>query len=409
MTEPHICIVSLPLTPGGAERLVSEEAKYFYQNGCSVSIVTPQYSDDFISDMDIPSGIKIIDYDYPKWEIPGGRFIAQTKQIRRQINALQPDVIFSHYFDQEVYLAIKTISEDIPFVCQVNGSPFWFQNNPALYPHRGSEKFTELLTSVPGHTTFQDEDIPSLTSRIKAEIHEHLRQRALQESAPTFVISNQVKKEVSELYGIDPFVIRPGVSQSWIEMAEDTPNVNLIDEEYAILSVSRLDPRKRTKKLITAFTELRKRRSDIGLVIAGTGKEEQELRDYAEELGVEDTVKFTGYIQDEELPSYYKSADVFACPGWMSYGLTPLEAYSMGTKVALSTDAFVHEILGNQPGVEVVPPQVESWVETFDDLLGSECNINKDVVPTWETYCEEKHRILSELGVFKDGATNSTT
>lgn len=402
MTDSHLCIVALPLTPGGAERLVSEEAKYFYRNGYQVSIVTPQYSKGFVEDMGIPDRIELIDYGSTNSEITGAGFFHRTRQIRDKISAIRPDIIFSHYCDQEVYLATKTIRRDIPFVCQINGSPFWSKSDLCLYPHQNSDKYEDLLNSVPGHTMFRNEEQPPLTTRMKAEIIEYLRQSALQESISVFVLSNQVRKEVKGLYGIDPHVIRPGVSQEWISKGEETTCIDLTDKHRAILSVSRLDPRKRIDQLIKAFAGLRQRRSDVGLVIVGTGEQENKLRDLAKELDVADSVKFEGYVPDKELPSYYKSADVFACPGWMSYGLTPLEAYSMGTKVALSSDAFAHEILENQPGVTVVPPKVNDWVGALDELLGAEFDIKRNIVPTWKTYCVEKHRIVSQQGALED-------
>jgi glycosyltransferase involved in cell wall biosynthesis len=142
--------------------------------------------------------------------------------------------------------------------------------------------------------------------------------------------------------------------------------------------------------LIKTIAELRGDGYDVGLVVAGTGEEHDRLEQLVDRQDIKSEVVFAGYVPESELASYYKSADVFACPGWMSYGITPLEAYAMRTPVAVSSDAFVHEVLGQSSGVEVIPPLVDEWALNLPRLLSEDFKeLNSSVVPTWDEFCEK--------------------
>jgi len=387
----HITFVTLPLNShGGAQRLIAEEIQYLNRN-TEVSIITPDSSKDVLRSLSIPDEIEVRTYD-----VKG--LLKDANKIRRELSELSPDLIFSHYKNKETYLALISKSNPPPVVTHVHGTLLWFPDHWGVTAHQNKECFSQLINSVPGHKEFRNWPELSIKNRLETRIAQYIEKRALHHSEGVFVDSNQVKSELKCLYNAHSEVVPPGISTDWVSSYDKVPNKQLTDEDHTILSISRLDSRKRLKLLLRAFGKIRKRRGDVGLVIGGKGELGDELEALAESIEVNDSVYFPGFIPERDLPSYYKSADVFACPGWMSFGITPLEAYGMRTPVAVSVDAFVKEAIGDLDGTRVLSPKAKDWARGIIELLkASSIQFDIDAIPTYEEYCENKFSSIEEL------------
>jgi glycosyltransferase involved in cell wall biosynthesis len=67
-----------------------------------------------------------------------------------------------------------------------------------------------------------------------------------------------------------------------------------------------------------------------------------------EELKLQDVVRFTGYVADEDLPALYSAAEVFVYPSlYEGFGLPPLEAMACGTPTVTSNVSSLPEVVGN--------------------------------------------------------------
>jgi glycosyltransferase involved in cell wall biosynthesis len=75
----------------------------------------------------------------------------------------------------------------------------------------------------------------------------------------------------------------------------------------------------------------------------------QYLKSLARQIGVEDSVKFVGYIPEEELPYYYQMADLFILPTieLEGFGLVTVEALASGLPVLGTPVGGTKEILGH--------------------------------------------------------------
>jgi phosphatidylinositol alpha-mannosyltransferase len=71
-----------------------------------------------------------------------------------------------------------------------------------------------------------------------------------------------------------------------------------------ILYVGRLENRKGVKYLLRAFHDLSEKHADVQLLIAGTGVDEQKLRDYVKDNDIP-RVTFLGYISEEDKILYF--------------------------------------------------------------------------------------------------------
>jgi glycosyltransferase involved in cell wall biosynthesis len=106
------------------------------------------------------------------------------------------------------------------------------------------------------------------------------------------------------------------------------------DSSSTILCVARLLAGKGVFELVQALP-LVQRKASCRLVLVGDGPEATRIRALAEDQGVADSVKFTGYVGGQELASLYRTADVFALPTSMPEGFPTaiLEAMAAGLPI----------------------------------------------------------------------------
>lgn len=107
-----------------------------------------------------------------------------------------------------------------------------------------------------------------------------------------------------------------------------------------VVALGRLATNKGYDLLIDAFSVLASRVPDarLRLALGGENLDAQEqgildgLKSQVADLGLEDRVDFTGFIPDEELPDYYRAADLFVLSSrYEPFGMTAIEAMASGT------------------------------------------------------------------------------
>jgi phosphatidyl-myo-inositol alpha-mannosyltransferase len=117
--------------------------------------------------------------------------------------------------------------------------------------------------------------------------------------------------------------------------AEPLPQFN--DGKLNILFVGRFgERRKGFKFLMRAFNYVREQMPNTRLIVVGKGDTKGYLR-YLRHHNIQDVV-FTGFVPDEELARYYKSAHVFCAPstGGESFGIVLVEAMATGLPLVAS-------------------------------------------------------------------------
>ena len=112
-----------------------------------------------------------------------------------------------------------------------------------------------------------------------------------------------------------------------------------------ILALGRLAENKGYDLLVRGFKLVADRFPDAKLHLAVGGEDRgdheaklmQELKDIVAELDLEDRVVFGGFIADEDLPDYYRAADVFALSSrYEPFGMTAIEAMACGTPTVVT-------------------------------------------------------------------------
>lgn len=116
-----------------------------------------------------------------------------------------------------------------------------------------------------------------------------------------------------------------------------------------LLSIRRLVPRMGLENLLTAFPHVREAFPKARLIIGGRGPLEEALKAQAKSLGIADAVMFAGFIPDEQVADYYRSADVFVLPtlALEGFGLVTVESLACGTPVIATPVGAIPEVLGD--------------------------------------------------------------
>jgi glycosyltransferase involved in cell wall biosynthesis len=129
-----------------------------------------------------------------------------------------------------------------------------------------------------------------------------------------------------------------------------------IDRPFVLSIASGFDYRRNISTLVRAFGSFRRQLGDeYMLVVAGDLRALErphcpDPRDSLAEAGLVDgvDVRFTGYIDDEDLPALYSAAILHACPSlYEGFGLTGLESMACGTPVVASDIPTFREVLGD--------------------------------------------------------------
>ena len=138
-----------------------------------------------------------------------------------------------------------------------------------------------------------------------------------------------------------------------------------------LLYAGNIKPHKNVGRIIEAFSalkgELRKEGKfpDLRLIIIGDElSQHPDLRRTVIRSGVQNEVRFLGFVPAEVLRIFYDQAKVFVFPSlYEGFGLPPLEAMAHGTPVVTSNTSSLPEVVGNA-AVMVNPENV------FDIMRG---------------------------------------
>lgn len=137
-----------------------------------------------------------------------------------------------------------------------------------------------------------------------------------------------------------------------------------------LLYVGGINARKNLARLLAAFAQVRQRHSGVMLVVGGQRQwQAGEVDSVVSRLGLADGVRFTGYLDDADLPALYSAAEAFVFPSlYEGFGLPPLEAMACGTPVITSNTSSLPEVVGDA-ALMVDPYDVEGLAAAMERAL----------------------------------------
>ena len=166
-----------------------------------------------------------------------------------------------------------------------------------------------------------------------------------------------------------------GVSQQFkplhkAEQTQVTPGVK-DKRKRTILYVGRSDPYKNLSTLIMAFFSATKVCPfPLELLIAGPlDTRYPEAAILTSKLGIENAVRWTGYLSDDQLVQTYQNADLLVHPSkYEGFGLQVVEAMACGIPVISSNAGSLPEVAGNA-AILLDPEDVNGFTDKIHEVL----------------------------------------
>ena len=203
--------------------------------------------------------------------------------------------------------------------------------------------------------------------------------KLMKRSDALIAVSKYTVDELTELYGINKkkiHVIYNGVD---IQKFKPRPNraelrreFGLAEDTKIVLFVGRLYHRKGLETLLHSIPPVLKEFSNVKFVISGKGfkQKEENLKNLAKQLDIEEHVTFLGYVPDGKLPNLYSASNIFVLPAiYENFPFAILEAQSAGLPVISTKVGGIPEFLvDNENGFLIDPgdpPQLTQRVLTL--------------------------------------------
>src|SRR5213593_3420923 len=189
--------------------------------------------------------------------------------------------------------------------------------------------------------------------------------------------------------------------------------LGIAPDRSLLFTVRNLEARMGLDNLLRTMAIVKLRRPDTVLLIGGAGSLRGVLEAQSRALGVDDRVKFLGFVPDEALPGYYQAADVFVLPTreLEGFGLVTVEALACGTPVLGTPVGATPEILrplceslvfrGTAPevmaeGLERFLEQKERDPDAYVRLRGA-CREHSERHYSWERATTDLERALRRV------------
>ena len=314
-----------PRIVGGIARVVHDLSKRLIKDGHEVTVVTYRDNAD-VPEYENDKGVNV--YRVDNYMIHPNNFIDWIMQLNFNMLSKATEIINKeggfdviHAHDWLVTYAAKSLKNayDIPIVATIHATEAG--RNSGI--HDETQRYindTEWLLTY--------------------------------EATEVIVNSNYMKNEIQRLFGL-PFdkinVIPNGINLSnftGIERDYDFRRQYAMDNEKIILYVGRLVYEKGVQHLIAAMPKILSNYNDAKLIIAGRGGMMDELRAEASNLGLNDKIYFTGYLNSKQVQKMYKCADVAVFPStYEPFGIVALEAMLAGVTTVVSDVGGLDEIV----------------------------------------------------------------
>jgi glycosyltransferase involved in cell wall biosynthesis len=271
---------------GGLERVIQSIAEELVKLGHENLVVTS----------------KIDAKDRPSEEVINGIYIHRVKALR----------LYFQDLTIPMEIPIRVLKEADVVIC-------WSQNSYFVYKVcREAKKLGRFLAvQFLGVDYLKYHYNPLL--RLPSYIYQKLITKKMSDLADIALVTNEYERSLlKEEYGLDAIVVPHGIDEVYLELPS-------MDEGFRrkynvkgkiVAFIGRIHPTKGLDLLIKAFAEVAMKVSGAVLIIAGSGDERYlgKCLKLARILGVEEKVKYIGYISEEDKIALIDASDTVVLP-----------------------------------------------------------------------------------------------
>jgi glycosyltransferase involved in cell wall biosynthesis len=239
---------------------------------------------------------------------------------------------------------------------------------------------------------------------------------ALKRASAIVCPSEFTKSEIISLYdgGKDKIkVVANGLNRDFYNTEVREDKVAMILEKYGVekpylFYLGRLERKKNIPSLVEAFGIMKNKYPEIRhkLVLAGNASYGYDEANFmASEYDVSREVIMPGWIEERDLPYFYKGADAFVFPSrYEGFGIPLLQAMGTGIPIATSNRSPIPEIVGDA-GYFFDADDVYAMSEALREIIINQ-DLRKRIVLagirqaknySWEKCARETLAILEEL------------
>ncbi len=227
---------------------------------------------------------------------------------------------------------------------------------------------------------------------------------AVSNATKNYVVSLGADPEKIEVLhnGVDLVRFRP-ISKVKDEMRRE---LGIFKDERVVLTVRRLVFKNGIDTLLESAEIAVKKNPKLVFVVVGKGPDFKQVKEKIKQSGLQRNFRLTGFVSDEDLPSYYNVADLFVLPSKSGEGLplVALEAMACGLPVIATNVGGISEVLDEDFGKLVPPDLPDSLAEALLDFFQKDlATLKKDLRKrmeqkySWDKNVEKLCKIYEEL------------
>jgi glycosyltransferase involved in cell wall biosynthesis len=260
---------------------------------------------------------------------------------------------------------------------------------PAVYSYFPILNRSKVIVAI--HDLIADHHPELVFQTAKSKYFWKIKQRAAVWQADVIAtVSNYSKREIVEYFRVPESRVRV-ISEGTRPVFSERPRNNgflaacskfgITEDEKVLLYVGGISPHKNIGRLLDACVLLRTKytgNESFKLLLVGDYKDDPflsaypALKEQVGSLGLGDLVRFTGFVEDEELSYLYNAATAVILPSIEEgFGLPALEAMACGAPVAASDRGSLPEVLGDA-GIYFDPMDPNSIAHALAQIFGDD-------------------------------------
>ncbi len=339
---------------GGLERYVRELSAQLVVAGIDVTVVTKQVDASHALEELGDDGVRIVRHAVPSKKNPlfaAAYPLSVGRAVRRQLRVSQSAILHGHYAFTSLPLA--------------------FGEHPYVYTFHAPVHKEVLAERQNSYTLPRAVQAPAVAAVRRIE------KRVVSQAQQTVVLSDFMRAELSSLSpvaGQRTRMIPGGIDTEWFDEGSSARDPWASQARPLLFTARRFTERTGVAELVTAMSTVIGRFPQARLAVAGDGRLRPDIERSIEALGLQSSVRLLGRVSDEDLRTWYRTADLCVMPTQEleGFGLTTGESMACGTPVLVTPVGANPELVSAlHPLLVASGASAESIAQAVMSLLGA--------------------------------------